>query len=99
MTLERAVLAAKLLDLGSEQLGPLHGPGVHRLPVPDLLPQFGVLTSKIGDFLAQFNHFATQMPHQFGQFSRLGGRKWVDKRAFHNDDACTQNRSCDLWGS
>ncbi len=43
LILELAVLAAKLFDLGFEPLGPLHGPSVHRLPIPDLLPQFGVL--------------------------------------------------------
>ena len=93
LILELAVLAAKLLDLGFELLGPMHGPSVHRLPVPDLLPQFGVLAPQFVDFLAQFEDFATKLPHQFGQISRLGGRKWVDKRAFHNKNACTQNRS------
>ena len=75
LILKFAVLAAKLLDLGFELLGTMHGPSMLGLPVPDLLPQFGVLASEIGDFVAQFNHFATQMPHQFGQFSRRGGRK------------------------
>jgi hypothetical protein len=50
--LEFAVLAAKLLDLGFELLGPMHSPSMLSLPVPDLLPQFGVLASEIGDFLA-----------------------------------------------
>jgi hypothetical protein len=45
LTLERAVLAAKLREFGFEQFGPMHGPGVHRLPIPDLLPQFGVLAA------------------------------------------------------
>src|SRR5206468_3847871 len=96
---EFAVLAAELLDLGFESLGPMQCPSMLSLPIPDLLPQFGVLAAEVGNFLAQFGHVTTKMSHQFGQFSRLGGRKWVDKRAFHNDDACTQNRSCDLWGS
>ena len=94
LILELAVLAAKLLDLGFELLGPMHGPSMLSLPVPDLLPQFGVLAPQFGDFLAQFDHFATKLPHQFGQISRLGSRKWVDKRAFHDSNACTQNRSC-----
>jgi hypothetical protein len=96
---ELVVLAAELLDLGFESLGPMQSPSMLGLPIPDLLPQFGVLAAEVGNFLAQFDHFTTKMSHQFGQFSRLGGRKWVDKRAFHNDDACTQNQSCDLWGS
>ena len=54
LILELAVLAAKMLDLGFEVLGPMHGPSVLSLPIPDLLPQFGVLTPQIGDFLAQF---------------------------------------------
>ena len=90
LILERAVLAAKLLDLGFEQLGPMHGPGVHRLPVPGLLPQFGVLAAQFVDFLAQFEDFATELPHQFGQTSRLGGRERVDKRAVHNRTLVTQ---------
>jgi hypothetical protein len=44
LILEFAVLTAKLLDLGFEMLGPMQGPSVHRLPIPDLLPQFGILT-------------------------------------------------------
>ena len=96
LILELAVLAAKLLDLGFEQLGPMHGPGVHRLPVPDLLPQFGVLAPQFVDFLAQFEDFATELPHQFGQISRLGGREWVDKRAVHNKNACNPKPILDL---
>ena len=91
LILELAVLTAKLFDLGFELLGPMHGPSVLSLPIPDLLPQFGVLTPQFGDFLAQLENFATKLPHQFGQISRLGGRKWVDKRAFHDRNACNPN--------
>ena len=80
LILELAVLAAKLFDLGFELLGPMHGPSVHGLPISDLLPQFGILTPQFGDFLAQLEDFATKLPHQFGQISRLGGRKW-DRQA------------------
>jgi hypothetical protein len=86
--LERAILAAKLRELGFEQFGPMHGPGVHRLPVPDLLPQFGILTAQFVEFLAQLEDFATKLSHQFGQTSRLGGRERVDKRGVHNTNAC-----------
>jgi hypothetical protein len=41
----------------------MDGPSVHRLPIPDLLSQFGVLTPQIGDFLAQISNFATKLPH------------------------------------
>ena len=99
LILELAVLAAKLFDLGSELLGPMHGPSMLRLPIPGLLPQFGVLTPQFGDFLSQFAHFTTELPHQFGQLSRLGGQEWVNKRAFHENNACTPNRSCHLQGS
>ena len=99
LILELAVLAAELLDLSSELLGPMHGPSMLSLPIPDLLPQFGILAPHAGDFLAQFDHFATKVSHQRGQLNRLGGRKWVDKHAFHDDNACTQNRSFNLWGS
>ena len=88
LTVERAVLAAKLRELGFEQFGPMHGAGVHRLPVPDLLPQFGVLASQFVDFLAQLEDVATKLPHQIGQTSRLGGRERVDKRGVHNTNAC-----------
>ena len=94
LILELAVLAAKLLDLGFELLGPMHGPSMLRLPVPGLLPQFGVLAPQVGDFLAQFAHFTTKLPHQFGQLSRLGGQEWVNKRAFHDSNACHQKL---LW--
>ena len=88
LILELAILTAKIFDLGFEVLGPMHGPSVLSLPISDLLPQFEVLTPQIGDFLAQLGNFATKLPHQFGQISRLGGRKWVDKRVFHDRNAC-----------
>ena len=88
LILELAVLSAKLFDLGFESLGPLHGPSVHPLPIPGLLPQFGVLTPQFVDFLAQVEDFATKLPHQFGQISRLGGRKGLNKHAVHNKNAC-----------
>ena len=69
------------------------------LPIAGLLPLFGVLASEIGDFLAQVGHLATELSHQFGQLNRLGGREWRDKRGFHDGNACTQNRLCELWGS
>ena len=75
LILELSVLTAKIFNLGFEVLGPMHGPSVLSLPIPDLLPQFEILTPQIGNFLAQFEHFATKLPHQFGQISRLGGRK------------------------
>ena len=80
LVLELAVLAAKLFDLGFEVLGPMHGPSVHGLPVSDLLPQFGVFAPQVGNFLAQLEDFATKLPHQFGQISRLGGQEW-DRQA------------------
>ena len=58
------------------------------LPIPDLLQQLEILTPQIGNFLTQFEHFATKLPHQLGQISRLGGRKHVDKRVFHDGTAC-----------
>ena len=88
LILELAVLTAKLFDLGFEVLGATHGPSVLSLPISDLLPQFGILTPKCVNFLAQLKDFATKLPHQFGQVSRLGGRKWDDKRIFHDRDAC-----------
>ena len=75
LTLKLAVLAAELLDFGLELLGTMNGPSVLSLPIPDLLPQFGVLAPKIGDFLAQFENFTTKLPNQFGQLSRLGGQR------------------------
>lgn len=88
LVLELAVLPAQLFDLGFEVLGPVHGPSVHGLPVSDLLPQLGIFTPQVGNFLAQLKDFATKLPHQFGQISRLGGQEWDDERVFHDGDAC-----------
>jgi hypothetical protein len=88
LILELAILTAKSFDLGFKVLGPMHGPSVLSLPISDLLPQFEILTPQIGNFLAQFKHFATKLPHQLGQISRLGSRKCVDKRVFHDKIAC-----------
>jgi hypothetical protein len=82
--LKLAVLAAKQLEFGFELIGPLHGAGMHRLPIPDLLPQFGVLATEPVDLLTEFAHLTTKLSHEVGQLSRLGGRKWGDKRVFHN---------------
>jgi hypothetical protein len=93
---EFAILTTKLLEIGFEPLGPLDRPSMLSLPIPDLLPQFGVLASETVDLKAQSAHFTTELPDQFGQLDRLGGRKRIGKRAFHNDNACTQSRSSDL---
>jgi hypothetical protein len=94
LTLEFSVLTAKILNLGFEVLGAVHGPRVLSSPIPDLLPNFGVLTPQLVDFLPQLGDFATKLPYQSRQISRLGGRKWVDKRVFHDDMAFTRNLSC-----
>jgi hypothetical protein len=57
-------------------------------PLANLLPKFEVFAPQIGNFLAQFDQFATKLPHKLGQISRLGGRKRVDKRVFHDRTAC-----------
>ena len=75
LILELAILTAKIFNLGFEVLGPMHGPSVLSLPIPDLLPQFEILTPQIGDFLAQFEDFVPKLPHQFGHISRLSRRK------------------------
>ena len=86
--MELAVLPAKLFDLGFELLGPMHRPSVHGLPISHLLPQFGILAPQFGDFLAKLKDFAPKLPHQFGQIGGLERQKWVDKRVFHDRDAC-----------
>ena len=91
--LELAVLAANLVDLGFELLGTMDRPSVLSLPIPDLLPQFGVLAPQFMNFLAQFENFTTKLPNQFGQLRRLENQRWSDKRAFHNTDAYTQNQA------
>ena len=75
LSLEFAVLAAELFHLGFELFGPMHGPSMLGLPIPDLLSQFGILAPQIGDLLAQLDDFATKLPHQCGQLRGLGGRK------------------------
>ena len=64
LILELPVLTAKIFNLGFQVLGAMHGPSVLGFPIPDLLPQFGVLTPQFGDFLAQLKNFATKLPHQ-----------------------------------
>src|SRR5271166_6022645 len=72
-------LAAVLSSL--EVLGPMHGPSVHGLPISHLLPQFGELLAKLKDFVPK-------LPHQFGQIGWLKRQEWVDKRVFHDREAC-----------
>ena len=88
LILELSVLTAKIFNLGFEVLGPMHGPSVLSFPIPDLLPQFVVLTPQFGNFLAQLKNFVTKLPHQFEQISRLARRKWFDERVFHDTDFC-----------
>ena len=95
LILELVVLPAKLFDLGFEVLGPMHGPSVHGLPISHLLPQFGILAPQFGilapqfgDFLAKPKDFALKLPHQFGQIGWLERQEWVDKRVFHDREAC-----------
>jgi hypothetical protein len=90
---EFAILAANLLEVGFEAFGTLDSPSMLSLPIPDLLSKFSVLASKTVDFQAQAADFTTELPDQFGQLDRLSGRKWIDKRALHNDNACTRRRS------
>ena len=47
-----------------------------------MLPQFGVFTPQFGNFLARLEDFAIKLPHPFGQISRPGDRRQIDKRAF-----------------
>ena len=95
LILEFAVLAAQFFDFRLKLLDPLHGPRVHRLPVAGSLPQFVVLAPDLVEFLPQFEHLATQLPHQIVQISRRSGWKWVDKRAVHDGTACNPKRSLD----
>ncbi len=88
LILKLAVLGSKLLDLDFESLGPLHGACVLSLPVSGLLSEFGVLTPQFVDFLVQAEQFATQLPHQIGDISRLEGRMELHKGAVHNTNAC-----------
>jgi hypothetical protein len=92
LILERAVRATKVFDFDFELLGAVHCPRVHDLPRPDLLPQFGVLTPKAGDFLAQLEHFASKLLNQFPRINRRGSRNRIDKRLGHDKDACNPRR-------
>jgi hypothetical protein len=91
--LELAVLTAKLLDFGFELLGTMNGPSMLSLPIPDLPPQFGILAPQFMDFLSQLENFTAKLPNQFGQLRRRESQRWGNKRAFHDTDVCTQNRS------
>jgi hypothetical protein len=88
LILELTVLTAKLSDLDFEVLSPMHGPSVHGLPICRLLPQFSILTQQAGNFFTQLEELAMKLPHEVGQVSRVGGRKWDDKRVFHDRNAC-----------
>ena len=72
LILEFSVLTAKIFNLGFEVLGPMHGPSVLSFPIPDLLPQFEILTPQIGDFLAQFEQLRDKVaaPAQTNQPAR-----------------------------
>ncbi len=95
LILELSILTAKIFNFGFQVLGPMYGPSMLSFPIPDLLPQLVILTPQICNFLSQFEHFATKLPHQLGQISPLVGRKWLHKRVFHDNNACTQNLLCD----
>jgi hypothetical protein len=75
LILELSVLTAKIFNLGFEVLGSMYGPRVLSFPIPNLLPQFIVLTPQIGNFLAQLKNFVTKLPHQFEEISRRTRRK------------------------
>jgi hypothetical protein len=77
----------KLLDLGFEVLGPMHGSGVLSLPISGLWSQLEIFTPHAGDFLTQLGNFALKLPNQLGQTGRLGRRMWFEKRVFHDEDA------------
>jgi hypothetical protein len=91
LILELAILTEELFDLGFEVLGPMHRPSVLSLPISDLLPQFEILTPQVCDFPTQLANFRPKLPYQLGQISWLGGRKWANKRVFHDADACNPN--------
>jgi hypothetical protein len=95
LVLELAILAAELFDFGFEFPLALDGPRVHRLPVPELLAKIEVLAPQVDDFLAELANLATKLTHQIGQIRQLGGWKWVEKRAVHDKNVCTENLPCD----
>ena len=88
MILELSVLTAKIFNLGFEVLGPMHGPRVLSFPIPNLLPQFIVLTPQFGNFLAQLKNFVTKLPHQFEEIRRRTHRTWFNERVFHDTAVC-----------
>ena len=51
------------------------------------------------DRIEEVAHFAKELANQFGEFSRLGGRKCVDKRALREVNVCTQDRAFNPEGS
>jgi hypothetical protein len=91
---ERSVLTAKILDLGFELLGPMHGPRVLSFPIPNLLPHFVVLTPQFGNFLAQLKNFVTKLPHQLEEISRRTRRKWFNDRVFHDTAVWNPDLPC-----
>ena len=91
---------ARRVDLGA--CGSRRATARARLRVarPDVRPERASLSStrpvagtrrsraQLADILAQFEDFATKLPHQFGQIRRLGGREGVDQHAIHHKNAC-----------
>jgi hypothetical protein len=43
----------------------MYRPSALSFPIAVLLPKFGILTSQLGNFLAQLKNFGTKLPHQF----------------------------------
>ena len=61
LVLELAILAVESFDFGFEFPFAFDGPGVHRLPVPDLLAEIEVVALQVNDFLAELANFATRL--------------------------------------
>lgn len=78
--LERAILDAQLFDFESL------GPSVHRLPVADLLPDFGVLSSEPANYLAGLEDFTPNFPHQVGERERIGMHAFCEWRLCFNQE-------------
>jgi hypothetical protein len=61
--LQFAILAAELIYFSFEYLDFFRRPSVHRLPIPDLLPQFQVLTTDVRQLLPQLGGLLPQTPN------------------------------------
>ena len=73
LVLELAIRAAERLDFGLQFPGTIQRPGLHRLPVADLLAPVEVIATEVGDLLPKLANLAAEVARQLRPISPLDG--------------------------